>query len=47
MFRDRHNLLCALVGFVLMGFVGFAFSGGLTDLEHDCSAAAAHYTTQQ
>jgi len=47
MFCDRHNLLCALLGFALVGLVGFALSGGLSDLEHNRPDPAVHDSTQQ
>ena len=28
---DNHDLKCALLGFLLAGFVGFTFSGSFSD----------------
>ena len=40
--RDRHNLKCALLGFLLAGIAGFAFSMEvpLSDLVDGCPPAA-------
>ena len=42
--RDRHNLKCALLGFLLAGVAGFAFSMEvpLEALVDGCPPAAAH-----
>jgi hypothetical protein len=47
--RDRHNLKCALLGFILAGFAGFAFSSEfpLDDLVDNCPLTAAHTSPQQ
>ena len=46
---DRHNLRCALVGFLLAGFAGFAFSSEvpLDELVDNCPLMAVHATPQE
>jgi len=46
---DEYNLKCALVGFLLAAFVGFAFSGGLPEggLFGHCEPQAVHPKPQQ
>ena len=45
---DEYNLKCALVGFLLAGFIGFVFSGGLGESAHSqCPAQAVHAKPQQ
>jgi len=47
--RDRHNLKCALLGFLLAGIAGFAFSMEvpLNELVDGCPPAAAHDEQKQ
>jgi hypothetical protein len=42
--RDKHNLKCALAGFILAGFAGFAFSGGFSEA---CPADKPPCATQE
>jgi len=47
--RYRHNLKCALLGFLLAGLAGLAFSSEvpLNDLVDGCPPAAAHAEQKQ
>ena len=49
MHGDGHNLRCALVGFLLAGFAGFAFSGevDLGDLVDHCPLVATDAEQKQ
>ena len=44
---ENHNLTCSLAAFLLAGFLGFAFTGGLTDLASVCLTHAAHDKPKQ
>jgi len=46
---DKYNLKCALVGFLLAAFVGFAFSGGIPEggLFGHCEPQAVQAKPQQ